>query len=101
MPDLVKAVILGVVEGLTEFLPISSTGHMILVMPLLKIDAKLPPWHAFLYFIQIGAILAVIVYFGRRLWQLVWQRPEGGYAQHLLVKLAVASIPAVAIGLPL
>lgn len=77
MPEILKAVVLGVIEGLTEFLPVSSTGHMILAMPLLRIDPEQPPWHAFLYFIQIGAILAVVVYFGRSLWrQLVrWPTP--------------------------
>ena len=77
MSDLLKAIILGVIEGLTEFLPVSSTGHMILAMPLLDIDSQLPPWKSFLYFIQIGAILAVIVYFWRRLWPQVTRRPEG------------------------
>lgn len=101
MSDLVKAVILGVIEGLTEFLPISSTGHMVIAMPLLGIDAELPPWHAFLYFIQIGAILAVLVGFGARLAKLVLTRPESGWRDHLLVKLVVASLPAALIGLPL
>jgi len=75
MIDVIKAAILGVIEGLTEFLPISSTGHMILAEPLLRIDKDAPPWQAFLYFIQIGAILAVIVYFWRRLWRELFRWP--------------------------
>jgi undecaprenyl-diphosphatase len=101
MSDVIKAAILGVIEGLTEFLPVSSTGHMIVAMPLLEIDPDRPPWHAFLYFIQIGAILAVVVYFAGPLLRELRHRPPGGWPQHLLVKLAVASLPAAAIGLPL
>jgi undecaprenyl-diphosphatase len=101
MSDVIKAAILGVIEGLTEFLPISSTGHMILAEPLLGIDPDRPPWKAFLYFIQIGAILAVVVYFGRRLFRQIFHPPRGGWRNHLLTKLAVATLPAAAIGFPL
>ncbi len=101
MTDVIKAAILGVIEGLTEFLPVSSTGHMILAEPLLKIDPELPPWHAFLYFIQIGAILAVVVYFFRRLIKQIFSPSSRDWKNHILTKLAVASIPAAAIGLPL
>ena len=79
MHDILRAVILGIVEGLTEFLPISSTGHMILVEPLLGIREGDPSWTfwsgTFDIFIQIGAILAVVVYFWRRLWRLAATRP--------------------------
>jgi undecaprenyl-diphosphatase len=99
--DTIKAVILGIIEGLTEFLPVSSTGHMVIAMPALKIDPETPPWHAFLYFIQIGAILAVIVRFAKPLWKQCTTWPRDGLRGHLLTKLVVASIPAAAIGLPL
>lgn len=73
MNDFFRAVILGIVEGITEFLPISSTGHMILVEPLLGIQEGDPFWTGtFDIFIQVGAILAVMVYFWRRLWVLVF-----------------------------
>lgn len=101
MSDLFKAIVLGIIEGLTEFLPVSSTGHMILAMPLLGVDPDAPPWRSFLYFIQIGGILAIVFYFWKRLWSQIAHRPENGVRQHLLVKLAAASIPAAAIGLPL
>ena len=101
MNDLVRAVILGIIEGLTEFLPISSTGHMIIAMPWLGVDAHQIPWRPFLYFIQIGAIAAVVICFWRPLWRQVLSMPSGGWTNHLIVKLVVATIPAAAIGLPL
>ena len=59
--DLIKTVILGVVEGLTEWLPISSTGHMILVDEFIKLDVTKQFMDMFLVVIQLGAILAVVV----------------------------------------
>lgn len=100
MSDLIRAVILGVIEGLTEFLPVSSTGHMIVAMPWLGVDGSQDPWPAFLYFIQIGAIAAVIVYFWRSLWRQTLSKPAGGMHNHLIVKLVVGVAPAAAIGLP-
>ncbi|MEK6644940.1 MAG: undecaprenyl-diphosphate phosphatase [Planctomycetota bacterium] len=100
MLDLLRAVVLGIIEGLTEFLPVSSTGHMILAMPALKIDPEKAPWSTFLYFIQIGAVLAIIIYFWKRLWRQLLRLRVGGFKNHLLTKLVVASIPAAAVGLP-
>jgi len=99
--DALRAVILGVVEGLTEFLPVSSTGHLIIAMPMLGIDKQQDPWPAFLYFIQIGAILAVVFYFWRHLWRQTLSKPAGGWQDHLVPKLVVGVLPAAAIGLPL
>jgi len=96
-----QAVILGIIEGLTEFLPVSSTGHMIIAMPLLGVDGELPQWKVFLYFIQIGAILAVILYFWRRLWSQILTPPPGGWRAHIATKIVVAAIPAAVIGFPL
>lgn len=101
MIDLVKAMVLGVIEGLSEFLPISSTGHLIIAMPLLGVDGEQPVWKAFLYFIQIGAILAVILHFRRHLLSAVLTAPRGGITRHLITKLVVAMLPAAVIGLPL
>lgn len=70
--DIFRAIILGIVEGLTEFIPVSSTGHMILVEPLLGIKEDDLFWTGtFDIFIQVGAILAVLLYFWRRLYRLV------------------------------
>jgi undecaprenyl-diphosphatase len=102
MNDIFRAVILGIVEGLTEFLPISSTGHMILVMPLLGIHEGNPSFHfwngAFDIFIQLGAILAVAIYFWRRLWNLTFRSVGTSWTDHILFKLFIAFLPAAIIG---
>jgi undecaprenyl-diphosphatase len=79
MPDLLIAIILGVVEGVTEFLPISSTGHLLLCERWMGIDLEAPGsmWKTFAVFIQIGAIMAVVVYFRRRILDLLLGRREG------------------------
>ncbi|MCZ6683936.1 MAG: undecaprenyl-diphosphate phosphatase [Planctomycetota bacterium] len=101
MSETLQAFVLGVIEGLTEFLPISSTGHMVIAMPLLGVDADAPPWPVFLYFIQIGAIVAVMWHFRRSIWRQLKARPIAGLRSHLLVKLAVAMIPGAIVGLTL
>jgi undecaprenyl-diphosphatase len=69
MPLLLIAVILGVVEGVTEFLPVSSTGHLILATELLGFDAE--RWAAFNVIIQLGAILAIVVLYWRTFWTVL------------------------------
>ncbi len=99
MNDWIAAVILGVVEGLTEFLPISSTGHMILCEPVLGLDFEEPKWRVFLFVSQFGAILAVIGYFWHELWrQIISERPPQ-LSNHILVKLFAAMIPTGILGL--
>src|SRR5688500_15091831 len=80
MHDLLKAIILGIVEGVTEFLPVSSTGHLLLCERWMGINLEDPRsfWKTFAVFIQIGAILAVVVYFRRRILDLLRGRREGG-----------------------
>src|ERR1051325_3576667 len=97
--DVIKAVILGIVEGLTEFLPVSSTGHMILAMPLLGIDEQTSPWNVFEFFIQTGAIIAVIIYFWRHLREALLHRNWQDWRQHLATKLLVGFVPAGIVGL--
>jgi undecaprenyl-diphosphatase len=99
LSDYLAAVILGIVEGLTEFLPVSSTGHLILVQPLLDVDPEQPTWRVFLFVSQLGAILAVVAYFWRDLWRRVLAKPLGGLGSHIVVKLVAAMIPTVALGL--
>ena len=69
MSDWVYAVILGVIEGLTEFIPVSSTGHLILATELLGFDAD--KWSAFNVIIQLGAILAIVVLYWRTFWAVL------------------------------
>ena len=96
-----RAVILGVIEGLTEFLPVSSTGHMVLANPLLGVDSERPTWKVFLFVSQIGAILAVILYFWRDLWRQTFTPAKLGWHNHLVTKLFVAFLPAAIVGVSL
>ena len=99
--DLLKTVILGVVEGLTEWLPISSTGHMILVDEFIKLNVSKQFMDMFLVVIQLGAILAVVVLNFEKLnpfssWK---SRREKRDTIELWKKVIVATIPAGVIGL--
>lgn len=102
-----NAIILGVVEGVTEFLPISSTGHLLVVSDLLGIGtggdaAEKEAADAYAIVIQAGAILAVVVLYWRRLVSilngLIGRDPEG---RRVLLSLVVAFLPAVVIGVAL
>lgn len=68
MLEFLKAIIFGIVEGITEWLPISSTGHMILLNEFLTLDVSKEFWDMFLVVVQLGAIVAVIVLF----WNMIW-----------------------------
>lgn len=68
MIEILKAILFGIVEGITEWLPISSTGHMILLNEFVTLDVSKEFWDMFLVVIQLGAILAVVVLF----WKLIW-----------------------------
>lgn len=72
-----SALIQGIVEGITEFLPISSTAHIILSQNLLGIDRKDEFWRMFTVFIQLGAILSVVTFFWKRLLSFVRSFPSG------------------------
>ena len=65
---ILKAIVLGIVEGITEWLPISSTGHMILIDEFLKLNMSKEFMEMFLVVIQLGAIFAVVLLFWNKLW---------------------------------
>ncbi len=92
----IQALILGVVEGLTEFLPISSTGHQIIVADLLDFGGERAM--AFNIIIQLGAILAVVWEFRRKILDVVTGLPTQRNAQRFTVNLLIAFLPAVALG---
>ena len=99
--DLLKTIILGIVEGLTEWLPVSSTGHMILVDEFIKLDVSKAFMDMFLVVIQLGAIMAVVVLSFEKLnpfssWKT---RQEKRDTVQLWMKVIVACIPAAVIGL--
>lgn len=95
-----KAVILGIVEGITEFLPISSTGHMIIVESFIKLSETNPTFtKSFEVIIQLGAILSVLVFFFKKLWPFVPDNNERLKKLNLWGKVVVAVIPAVILGL--
>ncbi|MBL8349646.1 MAG: undecaprenyl-diphosphate phosphatase [Burkholderiaceae bacterium] len=94
---LLKAAVMGVVEGLTEFLPISSTGHLILAGSLLGLhDDKAK---VFDIAIQTGAIVAVIIVYWQRLRDTVLQLPSQPQARRFVLNVAIGFVPAVALGL--
>ena len=94
---LIKAIILGVVEGLTEFLPISSTGHLILVGDLL--DFNDGHGKAFEIIIQFGAILAVCWEYRQKLGQVVMSLGSRASSRRFILNLVIATIPAAVLGI--
>ena len=92
----VQALILGIVEGLTEFLPISSTGHQIIVADLIDFGGERAI--AFNIIIQLGAILAVVWEYRRKILEVVVGLPSEGTAQRFTLNLVVAVLPAVVLG---
>jgi undecaprenyl-diphosphatase len=98
--ELLTVILLGIVEGITEFLPVSSTGHLILATRLLGYDAG--RWEVFNVVIQLGAILAIVVLYWRTFWAvgmgLIRREPKSWL---FLRNLVVAFIPAAVIGLAL
>jgi undecaprenyl-diphosphatase len=92
-----KAVVLGIVEGITEFLPVSSTGHLILAGNLLDFNGS--GAKAFLVVIQFGAILAVCWEYRRRIATVVAGLLTDARARRFAINVVIATIPAVALGM--
>jgi len=99
MGELWKSIILGIIEGLTEFVPISSTGHLILCEKWMHIDLDDPFWKMFTIFIQIGAILAVVVYFRHKIVQLLSGSISGNtISQKVVMMVIIGTIPVLVAG---
>lgn len=99
--EIIKALILGIVEGITEWLPISSTGHMILVDEFLKLNVSEEFKSMFLVVIQLGAILAVVVLYFKKLIPLDVQDKKLHWKKDTLtmwLKIIVSCIPAAIVG---
>lgn len=97
-----KAIIIGIVEGITEFLPISSTGHMIIVENLIKFKAPIYPKayiDMFDIVIQLGAILAIVVLYWEKIKDSLKNLSPGGSGFRLWLNMLVAFIPSAVIGL--
>ena len=103
MIELLKAALYGLVEGITEWLPISSTGHMLLLSQFVALDVSQEFWDMFLVVIQLGAILAVCLLFFERLNPFSRKKDaaERRSTWALWAKVIVACVPAAAVGIPL
>jgi undecaprenyl-diphosphatase len=97
MSDWIYAIILGIVEGLTEFIPVSSTGMLLLTKKALGLPDGF--WDTFTVLIQLGAILAVVVLYFKRLWSIAVLVPTVPRARGFVLSILVAFIPAAIAGL--
>lgn len=90
-----QVVLLGLIEGLTEFIPVSSTGHVILAGHFLGFDS---PGKTFEILIQLGAILAILSVYFARLWQLAMSLPSSEEARRFVLSILLAFVPAMILG---
>lgn len=113
--EIIKAILFGIVEGITEWLPISSTGHMILLDEIVKLDVTEEFYSMFQVVIQLGAIMAVVLLFWNKLWPFKMKKKhipdENGEKQTvrkpgwkkgafaMWIKIIIACIPAAVVGL--
>jgi len=95
MADLLLAVLLGIVEGLTEFLPVSSTAHLLLVEDLLGFQSK---GDVFPIVIQFGAILSVVVIYWQKFWRVLVGLPSDPAARHFALAVLIGFLPAAVAG---
>ena len=106
--EMLKVIFLGIVEGITEWLPVSSTGHLILVEEFIKLNVSEAFWEMFMVVIQLGAIMAVVVLYFKELWPFQNQKKAKGALERYVktdkmimwFKIVVSCIPSIVIGLP-
>ena len=105
MLNLIKAVLFGIIEGITEWLPVSSTGHMILLNEFVKMDVSEEFWEMFLVVIQLGAILAVVILFWNKIFPFDFSKKARD--EHKVMrkdiwalwgKILIACVPAAIVG---
>ena len=100
--EIIKAIILGIVEGITEWLPVSSTGHMILVDEFLKLNVSADFMEMFLVVIQLGAIMAVVILYWKKIFPFTFDK-KGVHIEKetfsMWFKIVVACLPAAIVGL--
>ncbi|MDD2302167.1 MAG: undecaprenyl-diphosphate phosphatase [Eubacteriales bacterium] len=102
--EILKVILIGIVEGITEWLPVSSTGHMILLNEWIQLQVSEAFWDMFLVVIQLGAILAVVVIFWTRIFPFSFQKGESLIQKDIMMlwgKILIATIPAALVGIPL
>ena len=101
MLEIIKAIFFGIVEGITEWLPISSTGHMILLNELVKLDVSKDFYDMFQVVIQLGAIIAVVILFWKQIWPVKKEKEKLTLDKNILSlwgKILVACVPAAIVG---
>ena len=99
LAELWRVIVLGIVEGITEFLPISSTGHLIVFADFLKFEGSVGG--TFEIFIQLGAVLAVVWYYRRDLWRQARAVPSDRTVRRFWLNILIAFLPAAVVGLVL
>src|SRR3954469_16437251 len=96
--DSIRAVILGVVEGVTEFLPVSSTGHLLLAERFFNLGED-NFWKSFAILIQLGAILAIVAIYFAKLWRIALGMFSNADDRRFVIGVLIAFLPAVVVGL--
>jgi undecaprenyl-diphosphatase len=96
MQDILNSVLLGIVEGLTEFLPVSSTGHLLVAEKLLGLPDN--RWESFTIVIQLGAILSVVAVYWKKFWNVLVGLPTSPEARQFTINVLVAFIPSMIFG---
>ena len=98
MHDILISIILGIVEGLTEFLPVSSTAHLLVTERLMGLGDD---WEAFTVIIQLGAVLAVVAIYFQIFWQALMGLPSSADARRFALSIIIAFLPSAVVGVAL